>query len=297
MRHLIEISHMRRRAVTTFAWVTVCLLIPLIILSLIVVVLRLGNFAVLGVDTIFIVPDDPSFSITDTDGTWGTNNNIELFSISEKNGMGEVTVLSGEGDSIIAPGSTGLYRFELKNPGNVALDCDCLVGASFRFSGNTENKEFPFSIRLRDNNGNYLLGSETEWLPYHQLTDDEHEITLGKNSYVAYELEWRWDFEGGDDDLDTYFGTSALNKDLILTLSIATNAQLAADPDAVGSGNVLDPTVEPVTGGNLDTTAFALLITAIVAIITVMIIAYISYRQKVKRIGSLYRLSLGRRRR
>ena len=297
MRYLIDFLRMRRRTVTAVTWIAVGVLLPLTILTLLVIVLRLGNFAIPGIDTIFIVPDEPSFSVGDGDGAWTTDTKIDLFSISQENGSGELTILSGDGDNIIAPGSTGMYRFELKNPGNVALHCDYLLGASFNFSGENGFIRLPFSVRLRDMNGTYIIGSETEWVPYHQLSATEQTLTLGKNSYASYELEWRWDFEGNSDLIDTYYGTNAVKQDLVLTLSIATSAELAMKPDDLGVGDVLNPDEEPLTGGEFNPLPFVILGSAIVLCLTIIILIYISYRHKRGHFGVLYRISGGRRHR
>ncbi|MBQ7346367.1 MAG: hypothetical protein IJW55_00250 [Clostridia bacterium] len=290
-----KLLHMRRKTIAVISWIAVGLLVPLVLLSLTVLVLRIGNFVPEGIDVIFLVPKELSYQAGDGTGVWTTDTQIELFAVSNQNSTGEVTARSDNGDKVIAPGTTGVYRFELKNPGNVALDCKCVLDATFASTaGNFALANFPFSVRLRDYNGNYVLGDENTWVNYSALTNTEHSLTLGKNAFATYDLEWKWDFEGDSDLLDTYFGTGAVQTDFVLTLNIATSAEVAAQ--AEGTGGISLGGKDPITGGHIDPIPFVILIGAIVAGMTAIVLIYMTHRKKLA-LGNLFMRLFSRKRR
>lgn len=124
--------------------------------------------------------DVPTIEVKDNQGTWEA--------------QGTIAVL----DSSIAPGSSGEYVFILENPHNTSLSYSFAIK---EFYNGEEVSDFPLEFRVRMNN--VLLETE-EWLSAEELQYTE--MIMLPDSMHRFTLEWRWQFEQGDDARDTYFG-------------------------------------------------------------------------------------------
>ena len=253
------------------------ILIILFILSLLILIIRIGNFLPNGTDILFIEPKEPEFVMGDDKQVWDGETDIEIFSISYTNGDGKVTVLSGTGDNVIAPGMDGYYKFSFKNVGNMAIDYDCNIVASFE-GENIEfiEEELPFQIRLKDYNGNYVIGNDNEWKSVSKLVEYYDEQTVGKNCYVYYELEWRWPFESGNDELDTLLGNMSAESGIKLVISISVDAVQSDDIDSEGGLKFTGE--DPRTGGDIVHIPYIILNLLILIILGVLI--YIEYKRR-----------------
>lgn len=245
-------------------------LIILFLLSLLVLVLRIGNFLPNGTDILFIEPKDPEFVAVDDKKVWDGETDIEIFSISNVNGEGQVTVESGTGDNIIAPGMEGYYKFSFKNLGNMAIDYKCNISSTFTGNGiDFIEEDIPFKIRLKDYNGNYIIGSETKWESVNKVVEYIDNQTIGKNCYVYYELEWCWPFESGNDKLDTLLGNMSAESDITLVVSIDVEAFQSSNFEAEGGLEFNGS--DPRTGGNIVPAPYIIL-NIIIAIILAALI-------------------------
>ena len=122
----------------------------------------------------------PTIKIADKDGEWGAR--------------GTIAVL----DSSIAPDSSGEYEFVLENPHDVSIAYQFSIK---EYVNNKEVNDFPLEFRIRMNN--VLLESE-EWVSAENLNFSN--LVIMPKSASRFTLEWRWQYEGGNDELDTYFG-------------------------------------------------------------------------------------------
>lgn len=150
-----------------------------------------------------------------TETAWLTMTELELFCVSYENGEGEVTVKSGNGDKVIAPGTSHSFIFSLQNTADTGLDYQMEVEAYFAIEGGNEN--IPVELRLRDYNGNYLIGTAHE---FEDLSDVNVATGSGSISagYIApYTIEWQWPFESGDDAYDTAIGNYFLETEVEVT--------------------------------------------------------------------------------
>ncbi|MBQ8403329.1 MAG: hypothetical protein IJX55_02755 [Clostridia bacterium] len=241
------------------------------------VIMRVGNFLPNEVDVILLVPKEPSASVGDgTGAAWETSTDIDIFSARDENGNIVVSAAGDQvgDDKIIAPGTQGNYKFYVNNNGNVALDFDVTFKATLTADGvPVKIGDFPVQVRLSNHTGKYIAGSETEWLSLEEFGDttdfglvEGYTVdagVVGKDSYYSYTLEWRWLYEGGNDELDTYFGTYAAEKDLVVALNIITYAEQSLDADA--TGGKLDSTLPQQTGGTFRIVAMSILIVAVIA--------------------------------
>ena len=97
---------------------------------------------------------------------------------------------------------------------------------------------FPLKVRLYDDKGLYLIGSEAEYVQVQKAAIAQHPGLLGANSYQTFTLELYWEFEGGNDELDTLYGDLSAQKGVNLTLKINTYAEEHIDPTAQGGNKI-----------------------------------------------------------
>lgn len=126
--------------------------------------------------------DVPQIVVRDNDGAWEA--------------QGTIAVL----DDTIAPDSSGEYEFILSNPHNISMTYDFSIKELY---DGAEITDFPMEFRIKMNN--MLLGGE-KWLSAEELSFTGLEIL--PDSAQRFTLEWRWQFESGNDERDTYFGQS-----------------------------------------------------------------------------------------
>lgn len=258
--------------------------IVLFLLSMVILGIRLGNFLDNGVDIFFIEPKEPGVTFGDDKQLWNGEAGIDIFEINNKNGEGKITVMSGNGDKVIAPGTSGYYKFNFKNIGNIAIDYNCNIKVSFE----TENFDFPLEdlpikVKLRDYQGNYIMGSENTWNSIDALKDYSDFKTIGKNSYVYYELEWCWLFDSGNNELDTYLGNMSATSSVRLVIDLSATAVQSNILDAEG-GIPLDG-YDMRTGGDIVPLPYILLnVLIFIILVTVLIIKYIQRKEESKKV-------------
>jgi len=177
----------------------------------------------------------PDFEVSDDNGEWQTQTEIELFNISYQNGEQNITVESNNGEQIIAPGTNCTYVFKLKNTGNVNLDYTVDLDAFFT----PGQVKIPVNSRLLRYDGRWIVGDDDSFETVTELDSAHDSTTIGHGRYVYYTLEWEWPFESGDDLLDTELGNMATKQDITFTVKIATTAQIS--PTTSGGIGILLP--------------------------------------------------------
>jgi hypothetical protein len=218
-------------------------------------------------------PRNPDFEASDNKIEWSTYTQVEIFHVSYVNGEQVITVNSGNGDKVIAPGTENSYTFKLKNTGNVALDYTVEVDAYFT----PADIEIPITGRLNRYDGTWVIGGKDEYAKVPVLDTAEDNATLGAGKYTYYTLDWRWPFESGNDALDTMLGNLAADQDLTFTIVIKTTATESSDPN--DPGGITPP---PQTGDNANLTLWIVLAVSSFA----MMIFLLFYQNKEKRHNS-----------
>ena len=257
----------------------------LLLVTIGVIALKVSNILPEGQDIFYIVGKDPSLDITDGDGKkWKNEENVDIFKSDYKNGEGITTVASQNGDKVIAPGTSTKYIFALFNDGNVALKYETDIDFSILANGNVaaDTSNFPLLIRLStdEDGGRYLIGSETQWVSVSDAHIDSYVSQLGASSYENFTLEIKWEYEGGNDELDTLLGNisaagSAMGKGgLLITMGINTVAEEHIDPEAEG-GTKVQENGQPVDVEHGGTIRWIWLILLFINI--AMIIFYVSW--------------------
>ena len=173
----------------------------------------------------------PGFSSSDEDGDnkWKTMTPIEIFRISHEGDGQQVTVLSDNGDKVIAPGVENSYTFKLKNTGNIFLDYSISMEATL----SPADISIPIEGRISRYDGEWVVGGSDSFENIADMHGAEDSARLGPGRYTYYTLDWRWPFEG-DDQMDTALGDLAQQQDISLT--IVLNTEAVQTPGSGGSG-------------------------------------------------------------
>lgn len=193
-------------------WVVLSILGVLLIISAVVLSLRLVDFAKI---------DDRELSLsTNMDET------LNIFAMEYKNDSGEVTIQGAEGDKVLAPGADIEYTIRIRNTDKTALD--------FRFSPDVHflsDIELPLEVRLLGPDEKYIIGSAAEWVPMSEINEFEHAHTLRSGECVEYYFQWRWPFESGNDQNDTWLGNNTLNTEVGAQLAFSIHAVANTDAE------------------------------------------------------------------
>ncbi len=232
----------------------------LLLVTLGVIALRVSNVLPEDQDIFFVVGKNPSFEIGDGEGKqWKNETNVNIFKSDYTNGDGVTTIISQNGDKVIAPGSTSSYKFAMYNNGNMAVMYETDVDFSLLINGKVDSDiVFPLQVRLYTESGKYIVGSETEWANINDIKVDAYLSQLGASSYESFTLEVKWEYEGGNDELDTLLGNMSAaqgsgnggeGQSIAVNLGISTYAEQHVDPTAQGGTPIDAETHEDVEYG------------------------------------------------
>lgn len=223
-------------------WVYIMLMVNIVFILLLmtlgIIALRVGNALPEGVDVLFIVGKNPSVDFEDSNeggGEWKSGKNVDMFKAQYENGEGTPTVVSQDGTKLIAPGTKTTYRFTMNNDGNMAVDYFTDLDFVLKIGNETvTDYQFPLQVRLLNDRGEYLIGDENTYEQVAEASLDQYRSILGAKSFETFELQLIWLFEGGNDELDTMYGDLSAEKGVTLTLTINTIAEESLDPTAQG---------------------------------------------------------------
>lgn len=225
-------------------------------------------------DIFSIQTESMDVELSDDDKIWSMNTEIEIFQVKHVNDEAIVSVISGSGDGVIAPGTSGNYVFYIKNLDKYAVDTKMEVIFEFTAGDHTFDN-LPIEVRLIDYQGEHV--SDGGWIFLDEYTKCVDDFTIGKNSYIYYELDWRWAFESGDDELDTFLGNLSSDKCVEFSIDIISSATPSDDPFAEG-GLSLGPIA--FDEDELDITPFIVLNGIILVVIAALCIVEYNIRKK-----------------
>lgn len=217
-------------------WTGIMTIVVMLLLFLTVgiVALRIGNTLPEGVDIILMVPKNPEFSVGDEAGGWETSTKVDIFSSSYENGELQTTVLSQNGDNIIAPGTVSTYKFCMYNEGNMAIEYDLSFAFELKIDGADANAQaFPLQIRVMRTDGKYVVGEADKWVNLTAGKLGSYSGIVGASSYEEFTLELMWAFEGND-ALDTALGNVSVRLPVNLDFKIDSYAVESETPDLKG---------------------------------------------------------------
>lgn len=96
----------------------------------------------------------------------------------------------------IAPGVSNTYSFVVHNNSEINVKYYLQM-----------YKECDYDLDLRyrlKKNGKYVLGSDSAWVSADELKTEFSRLNSGKDD--KYILDWKWEYESGKDNNDTYIG-------------------------------------------------------------------------------------------
>lgn len=132
---------------------------------------------------------------------WTTDTSVEIFKTVDQNAAGEPTVQSSNSDKVIAPGTSGTYIFFLQNTEKAKMDYRVSLNAGWAMEGT----ESPLEIRMADDNG-WLAPCRSGWQSISNLSGITGTGQLQPEEKARYILYWRWAYERGKDEEDTFLG-------------------------------------------------------------------------------------------
>ena len=85
---------------------------------------------------------------------------------------------------------------------------------------------------------NYILGDAKTWASIEQLGSVVHRDTLKRGEAVEYTFQWKWPYESGNDEYDTFLGGANVNAGLSISFSVhaAANTDINANGGFIESG-------------------------------------------------------------
>ncbi len=167
---------------------------------------------------------------------WSSETQVDLFKESY-NESGDETVKAGDGEKVIAPGTSNFYSFTLKNNGNIPLDYAVSLKVEPLTEGDTP---IPLEWRLLDGERTAV----SNWQEYGTQEETLKRAKLEVRRQDNYTLEWRWAFERDMDKRDTNLGNAAVERLLGAKATITVFAEQSADWD----GKPVGPWWLPKTG-------------------------------------------------
>lgn len=185
-------------------WVAIAILIMLLILSIIVLGVRMNDY----------------FQSANREVSLNSlihKNELDIFDVYYENENGVITVHGFDDDKVVAPGTDVEYTVRIRNTDNIAIDYELLPEMSFY-----SEYELPILVRILDPNDDYILGSEKEWADITKLNGIVHRNTIMKGESVEYTFQWKWPFEQGNDEYDTFLGNT--NEKVGLTVKFTVNS-------------------------------------------------------------------------
>ncbi len=156
---------------------------------------------------------------------WSSETQASLF----RSGYND-TVQSGNGDKIIAPGTSNFYDFSVKNNGNVTMDYSVSLKVDTYLGADGDYSQLPIEWRLLSGDGAVL----SDWQNYNERTETLKSATLAVRNQERYTIEWRWLFERGEgmDEADTEMGNWAEDQPIGVNATIYIYAE-QTDPNEV----------------------------------------------------------------
>lgn len=190
---------------------------------------------------------------------------LEIFSVQYDNKSGEITVTGMDGQRVIAPGTKVDYTVRLRNKDKIAIDYELVLTVEY-----TSEHTVPVRFRMIDDDENYLIGDEKTWVALEDIGQVSDMGTIVKGGSEEYEFQWKWEFESGDDEYDTFLGDLA--KDEIVGVKVGFEIHAEANTDIGANGGIMGSGL-----GDILIAGFALLL--LLAAI-VLLIVYLVKRRK-----------------
>lgn len=207
----------RKKNRGAFLWVLLVIILFLFLLTTIVLGSRLYDIATRDQYTV-------DLGLGERDGS------IELFRIEYENESGDITVQGLNAENVVAPGTTVSYDLRLRNNDDCVIDFLMTPTVDF-----LTDDEVPVEFKIKDDYGNYILGSDDAWVGADGMNALTHKGSIHPGEVFTYHVSWQWVFEFSDeqDAYDTYLGNQ--NGKILPGVSVGIETQASANPKPVKS--------------------------------------------------------------
>ena len=209
----------RKKSRGTVLWVLLVIILFLFLVTTIILGSRLYELATRDKYTV-------DMGLGNLDGS------IELFRIEYENELGEITVQGLNADNVVAPGTTVSYDLRLRNQDDLVIDFLMTPTAEF-----LTGDPVPVEFKIKDDYGNYILGSDTEWASAETMNGLAHKGSIHPGEVFTYHISWQWVFDAGDEQngYDTYLGNVTGENPPGIIVGVETQA--SANPKPVRSND------------------------------------------------------------
>lgn len=124
-------------------------------------------------------------------------------------------------------------------------------------------------VQVLDANGNSLSGDMKSIKELNSISSDGN---VKPYSSTQYQIRWKWDFENGTDDYDTFLGNKAVDEEIACHINISVISEYDYDESSVESDSSDTPS-DSSTIKTSDNRSFALYI--VISIFSAITIALI----------------------
>ena len=146
---------------------------------------------------------------------------------------------------------------------------------NLNISGENDSEyEIPVMVQVLDANGNSLSG---DMKPIKELNSISSDGNVKPYSSTQYQIRWKWDFENGTDDYDTFLGNKAVDEEIACHINISVISEYDYDESSVESDSSDTPS-DSSTIKTSDNRSFALYI--VISIFSAITIALIIISRK-----------------
>lgn len=187
-------------------WVAMGILGSLLLASLVILAVRIANFS---------AADNREVSLSSKIH----DDQVDLFDVQYTNANGQITVAGMDGEKVLAHGTKVEYTIRIRNTDSVAIDY-CLGTDLVQDS----KYALPIVVRMLDPEDNYILGNEKTWVSLDELEQINYRHTLMSGEAAEYVFQWKWPYESGDDEYDTFLGNLTQDVSLQISLSVSATA-------------------------------------------------------------------------
>ncbi|MBP5314009.1 MAG: hypothetical protein J6Y65_03700 [Eggerthellaceae bacterium] len=163
--------------------------------------------------------------VGDEKGTWSKETSINLFNPAYySSSASEETAKSRDGRPIVAPGTEGVYSFNITNESNNIVDVIVDVLIDVRYSGEDHADTLPLLFKVFSSLSGYIVGGDLQWGTIADVHRLGHFQQLEVGQTGSYMIRWKWDFDN-DDEVDTMIGNMASQNDFSIAVSIPISVE------------------------------------------------------------------------
>lgn len=227
-------------------WVIIALLLILLLLSTALLSVRLYDYIRTDSREVFIRSD--------------IDEQIEVFSAVYNDALGEVVVKGTDGENVVAPGTSVDYTIRIRNADKSAIDYDLIPDIEF-----VSEHKMPVVVRMLNGNDEYIVGDAKTWVPIEEMNALSEHDTLARGESTEYLFQWKWEFESGEDEYDTFLGNEVIDVDIALVVEFTLHAEANTDIEINGGF------MESGLGEIVFMSMFVLLLIAVIIILIVWI--------------------------